>query len=298
VLSGACVQVGDEALPYAPFSDALRPLVRALDPRALDELVGPWRPELARILPDLGRPGPMVEVGPGGRFTQVRLFELVLRLLERLAASAPLVLVLEDLHWSDRSSLELLGFIAHGLRETPTMLVATYRSDELHRRHRLRPVLADLDRSPAVERFELRRLSRDELAELLAARLDREPDPALVERVMARSEGNPLFAEELLASELHGGGVALPGSLQDLFDARIEALSDQAQRVLRMAAIAGRGVRHGLLAAASPLDQPTLLVAVREAVAGAGAGGRRGRRRLRVPLCPPAGGRRRRPAPR
>jgi predicted ATPase len=89
VLSGACVQAGDEALPYAPFSDALRPLVRALDPRALDELVGPWRPELARLLPDLGRPGPMVEVGPGGRFTQARLFELVLRLLERLAASVP-----------------------------------------------------------------------------------------------------------------------------------------------------------------------------------------------------------------
>jgi DNA-binding CsgD family transcriptional regulator/tetratricopeptide (TPR) repeat protein len=268
VLSGACVQVGEEALPYAPFADALRPLVRALEPAALDELVGPWRPELARLLPDLGRPGPLVEVGPDGRFTQARLFELVLRLLERLAAQAPLVLVLEDLHWSDRSSLELLAFVAHGLRESPTLLVATYRSDELHRRHRLRPLLADLDRNPAVERFELRRLSRVELAELLAARLGREPDPNLVERVMVRSEGNPLFAEELLASELHGGGEALPGSLQDLFDARIEALSDDARQVLRMAATAGRAVRHGLLAAASPLDQPALLAAVREAVAG------------------------------
>jgi predicted ATPase len=107
-----------------------------------------------------------------------------------------------------------------------------------------------------------------EAADLLAARLGREPDPNLVERVMARSEGNPLFAEELLASELHGGGEALPGSLQDLFDARIEALSDDARQVLRMAATAGRAVRHGLLAAASPLDQPALLVAVREAVAG------------------------------
>jgi DNA-binding CsgD family transcriptional regulator/tetratricopeptide (TPR) repeat protein len=85
---------------------------------------------------------------------------------------------------------------------------------------------------------------------------------------MVRSEGNPLFAEELLASELHGGGEALPGSLQDLFDARIEALSDDARQVLRMAATAGRAVRHGLLAAASPLDQPALLAAVREAVAG------------------------------
>jgi ATP/maltotriose-dependent transcriptional regulator MalT len=268
VLSGACVQVGEEALPYAPFSDGLRPLVRELDPAALDELVGPWRAELARLLPDLGRPGPVVEVGPDGRFTQARLFEVVLRLLERLAESVPLVLILEDLHWSDRSSLELLAFIAHGLRATPTMLLATYRSDELHRRHRLRPVLADLERNPAVERIKLRRLSRGELAELIATRLDREPDPALVERVMVRSEGNPLFAEELLASELRGGGVALPGSLQDLFDARIEALSDDAQQVLRLAATAGRTVRHGLLAAASPLAQPALLAALREAVAG------------------------------
>jgi predicted ATPase len=102
VLSGACVQVGDEALPYAPFSDALRPLVRALDPETMDKLVGPWRPELARLLPDLGRPGPMVEVGPDGRLTQARLFEVVLRLLERLAESVPLVLILEDLHWSDQ----------------------------------------------------------------------------------------------------------------------------------------------------------------------------------------------------
>jgi DNA-binding CsgD family transcriptional regulator/tetratricopeptide (TPR) repeat protein len=268
VLGGWCIQVGEEALPYAPFSDALRPLVRTLDPAALQEVVGDWRPELARLLPDLGRPGPLVEVGPGGRFTQVRLFEGLLGLLERLAHRAPLVLTLEDLHWADHSSLDLLAFLAHGLREVPIVLVATYRSDELHRRHRLRPLLAELDRNPAVERVELRRLTRGELTDLLTARLSRWPDPDLVDRVLVRSEGNPFFAEELLAAALRGEDEVLPATLHDLLAARVDALSDPAQQVLRVAAVTGRRVREELLAVACQLEPPTLLAALREAVAG------------------------------
>jgi hypothetical protein len=111
VLSGACIQVGEESLPYAPISDALRPLLRELDPAALDELVGPRRAELARLLPELGRPRMLEEDGQDGRSVQAQLFELVLGLLERLAARAPLLLILEDLHWADRSSLELLAFL-------------------------------------------------------------------------------------------------------------------------------------------------------------------------------------------
>jgi ATP/maltotriose-dependent transcriptional regulator MalT len=268
VLGGWCIQVGEEALPYAPFSDALRPLVHTLDPAALEEVVGDWRPELARLLPDLGRPGPLIEVGPGGRFTQARLFEVVLGLLGRLARRAPLVLTLEDLHWADRSSLELLGFLAHGLRDVPIMLVATFRSDELHRRHPLRPLLAELDRNPSVERAELLRFGHGELGDLLAARLGRLPDRDLVDRILARSEGNPFFAEELLAAELRGEGGALPDTLRDLLAARVDALSDPAQAVLRVAAVAGRRVREVLLAAACPLEPPALLAALREAVAG------------------------------
>jgi DNA-binding CsgD family transcriptional regulator len=266
VLDGRCIHLGKE-LPYAPFSDALRPLVHTLEPAALEEVVGDWRPELARLLPDLGRPGPLVEVGPGGHFTQARLFEIVLGLLVRLARRGPLALILEDLHQADRSSLDLLAFLAHALRDVPIMLVGTFRGDELHRRHPLRPLLAELDRDPAVERIELVRFSYGELADLLAARLGWSPDPDLIDRILARSEGNPFFAEELLAAELRGEGKALPATLRDLLAARVDALSDPAQAVLRVAAVAGRRVREELLAAACPLEPPALLAVLREAVA-------------------------------
>jgi len=266
VLSGACIQVGEESLPYAPISDALRPLLRELDPAALDELVGPRRAELARLLPELGRPRMLEEDGQDGRSVQAQLFELVLGLLERLAARAPLLLILEDLHWADRSSLELLAFLAHGLGDAPVALLATYRSDELHRRHRLRPLLADLDRSHRADRFELVRLSRGELAELLAGRLGRQPEPEVLEGILRRSEGNPLFAEELLEAELRDDAATLPATLQDLLAVRVETLSDPARQVLRLAALVGRRVGHRLLAAACSLEQDVLLGALREAV--------------------------------
>jgi AAA ATPase domain len=101
VLAGGCVRLGEDALPYVPFSEALRGLVRSLDPAALDALVGEGRAELARLVPDLGAAGPASQLGRGGEWTQARLFALVLGLLERLAATAPLVLVVEDLHWAD-----------------------------------------------------------------------------------------------------------------------------------------------------------------------------------------------------
>jgi len=225
--------VGEEALPYAPFSDALRPLVRTLDPAALQEVVGDWRPELARLLPDLGRPGPLVEVGPGGRFTQARLFEGMLGLLERLARRAPLVLTLEDLHWADHSSLDLLAFLAHGLREVPIVLVATYRSDQLHRRHRLRPLLAELDRNPAVERVELRRLTRGELTDLLTDRLSRWPDPDLVDRVLEWLSGRSLLTLSLdgqtvvmhrLVAQVIRNGLARRGRLTAAYEAAVFVL--------------------------------------------------------------------------
>src|SRR6266540_3374549 len=220
---------------------------------------GRGRAELARLLPELGRPRMLEEDGQDGRSVQAQLFELVLGLLERLAARAPLLLILEDLHWADRSSLELLAFLAHGLGDAPVALLATYRSDELHRRHRLRPLLADLDRSHRADRFELVRLSRGELAELLAGRLGRQPEPEVLEGILRRSEGNPLFAEELLEAELRDDAATLPATLQDLLAVRVETLSDPARQVLRLAALVGRRVGHRLLAAACSLEQDVLL---------------------------------------
>jgi hypothetical protein len=143
----------------------------------------------------------------------MRLFELVLGVLHRLAERAVVLVVVEDLHWADQSTRDLVGFLVRNLRGG-VALVVTYRSDELHRRHPLRPFLAELDRSGRVERLELGRLGRRELGELVAGILGGPAAPGLVAEVLARSEGNPVFAEELVAAQLEGA--RLPSVLREL----------------------------------------------------------------------------------
>jgi predicted ATPase len=157
VLYGGCVPVGGDGLPYAPIVEALRPLPDELGVDAVRELAGPsWR-ELARLLPSLGEP----EAGPAGQAAQARLFELLLGLLTRLSRQTPIALVVEDLHWSDQSTRDLLAFLVRNLRHNRVLLVGTYRSDE-PRSDRLGPWLAELDRGGPVQRMELSRFDRAE----------------------------------------------------------------------------------------------------------------------------------------
>jgi DNA-binding CsgD family transcriptional regulator len=261
VLTGACLHVGQGALAYAPVSQALRQLARELDPAALEQLLGAGRTELARLVPDLGPPEPS-EPAVGG-LARGRLFAGLLGVVERLAAERPLVLAVEDLHWADRSTLDLLAFLVANLTEPAVVLVGTYRSDEFVLHHPLRTLLAELDRHPTVQRVELGRLDRTQLAGLLAGILGAAPAAPLLDEVLARCDGNPLFAEELLAA---GGSRKLSTTLHDLLTGRVDALSGPAQQVLGTAAVAGRRVGHGLLAAACPLQEAALLEAVRETV--------------------------------
>lgn len=260
-LTGGCLDVGEGVLAYAPVVEALRPLARNLDPGELERVLGAARAELARLVPELGQQAGGEQ--PAAPLAPTRLFELLLGVLHRLAERAPVLLVVEDLHWADRSTRDLLGFLVRNLR-AGVALVLTYRSDELHRRHPLRPFLAELDRSGRAERLELGRLGRRELAELLAGILDEPAAPALVGEILARSEGNPFFAEELLTAHLEGA--RLPLALRDLVLARVEALSEVAQRVLQVAAVAGTRVDHELLAAVVGQDAEQLVWLLREAV--------------------------------
>ncbi len=177
-----------------------------------------------------------------------------------------MLLAIEDLHWADASTRAFLSFLARSLRSERVLLVASYRPDELHRRHPLRPLLAELERGPRARRIELVPLTRDELAEQLEDILGAAPDDGRVERMYARSEGNPLFTEELLAAGLDGRG-ELPPTLRDALMVRIEALPQDAQEVLRVLS-AGRSLDHALLAEASGLESGALREALREAAAG------------------------------
>ena len=153
-----------------------------------------------------------------------------------------------------------------GLRDERLLLVCTYRSDELHRQHPLRPFLAEEERRAVVERLEVGAFSQAELAEQVAGILGDAAAPDLVARLHARSEGNAFFAEELLAASDAAAG-PLPSSLRDVLNLRLEALPDDARGVLRVAAAAGRRSSHRLLAAVAGLPEPRLVEALREALA-------------------------------
>ena len=278
VLVGGCVELGGEGLPFAPLIEALRGFVRDLDEPELAQLVpGRARVELARLLPELGPGGPGPDAagswvgGPGAEprgsglgSEQRRLFELLLVLLERLGSERPAVLVVEDLHWADRSTRDLLAFLVRNLRHGRLLLVMTYRSDELHRRHPLRPFLAELDRGRRAERLELARFGRDEVAAQLAGIKGTPAPPELTERIHARSDGNAFFVEELAATAAADG--ELPPSLRDTLLARIELLAEPTQQVLGVAAAAGARVGHDLLAEVAGLPDAELLAGLREAV--------------------------------
>ena len=233
--------------------------------------MGPAGGDLARLLPELNatqRPDAPGEgiTGTGEALAQARLFGLLRALLDRLAAETPVLFAVEDLHWADRSTLEFLSSLVRGLRDERLLVVGTYRSDELHRRHPLRPFLAEEERREVVERLEVGAFSQAELAEQVAGILGGAAEPGLVARLHARCEGNAFFAEELLAASDAVAG-PLPSSLRDVLNLRLEALPDDARSVLRVAATAGRRSGHRLLAAAAALPEPALVEGLRAAVA-------------------------------
>jgi ATP/maltotriose-dependent transcriptional regulator MalT len=214
------------------------------------------------LLPELGEP----DTGGDPAEARARLFEEVLRALEHLTKHSPVVLVIEDAHWADRSSRDLLTFLIGNQRSLSGLLiVVTFRSDELHRTHPLRPLLASLDRIAWVERIELPRLTRQDTSELAVRILGREPDEELAEALYHRSEGNPLFIEALLCCD---GELSreLPESLRDLLLESVRRLPEDTQEVLRLASAGGEATGHALLAEVSGLDDAALTRAVRPAV--------------------------------
>jgi DNA-binding CsgD family transcriptional regulator len=285
VLTGACLELGADGLPYSPFTAMLRDLVRGAAPNEVAALLSGSRraaTELARLLPELapdrsaGGPGEPAltaadvrDTYPGGMTAgeaRAHLFEGFLTLLERLAEQRPLVLVIEDAHWADRSSRDLLAFLVGYQRAVGNLLiVVTFRSDELHRTHPLRPLLAELARIDWVDRIELPPLTRGQAEELAAVVLGRPPERGLADAIFERAQGNPLFTEELL--NCGGECEVVPDTLADLLLAAVRRLPEDTQEVLRVAS-AGSGVTSDmLLAQITGHDVVKLTAAIRPAVA-------------------------------
>ena len=257
VLTGQCLELGEEGLPFAPFASALRKLVNAEGLAVFD---GRER-DFARLLPELGPPAEGAADTRRGY-----LFELVAALFARLSEPQPLVLVLEDLHWADTSTRDLIGFLVRSARLRNVLLIATYRTDELQRGHPLRPFLAELDRVRGVHRLELDRLDRDGTAEMLTQLLGVEPDPKTVDTISERTQGNPFFIEQFAVSGDPACG-DIPHSLRDLLLSRVDQLPESAQRVLRVAAVGGTRFGHELLSRVAGMGEAELESALRTIVA-------------------------------
>jgi predicted ATPase/DNA-binding CsgD family transcriptional regulator len=283
VLTGQCVELGGEGLPLAPLVDALRTLARTMPSDVLAGVLGPAAPALSRLLPELAQVMAAALAGPAGQaplagaaglaplagedMSKAQLLEHVLGTLDRLSGLQPVLVIVEDLHWADRSTLDLVAFLVRSVRQARVMLMVTYRSDELHRRHPLRPLLTSWERDRSIARIDLSRFSRDEVAAQLGAILGESPDPAVADTVFDRSGGNAYLVEELAGAVAVGGDPAdLPPSLGDVLLSRVDSMSAGGQKLLRTAAVAGRAVPERLLAQVAGLGEAGLYAALREAV--------------------------------
>jgi len=256
VLCGQCAEIGD-SVPYLPFADAFRTA-----PPDIEKAVKA-RPVLSRLLPD--GDGQAKEADWAGLARQ-QMFGAVLSLLSELAVASPVLLVIEDLHWADATTRHLVTFLARMLHRERVAIIGTYRTDDLHRRHPLRGVIAELLRLPMVELVELGPLPAAALAEILS-NVPSDPLPlsaATLNSLVERAEGNAYYAEELLTASSCTEGT-LPTGLAALLLSRVERVSDAAQRVLRAAAVAGGGAADDLIRAASGLPDDAYEEAVREA---------------------------------
>jgi DNA-binding CsgD family transcriptional regulator len=255
VLSGRCAELAD-TVPYLPLADAVRGARGSL----ADAVAS--RPVLARLLPDHELTTPTPDL-PG--VAQQQLFGAVLGLLTELATVSPVLLVLEDLHWADRSTRDLVSFLSRVLRSERVALVLSYRSDDMHRAHPLRPVVGELHRLPTVTAITVGPLDPTAMAQHLTQLAGGRLDAAAIDTLISRAEGNAYYAEELLAAS--SSGRALPTGLADLLVARLAGLSAAAQQVLHAAAVTGRRIDDTLVMDASGLSAADYEDAVREAVA-------------------------------
>ena len=192
VLCGQCAEIGD-SVPYLPFADAFR----AAPPHVAAAIK--TRPALSRLLPDGGE---QAEGADWAGLARQQMFGGVLSLLSELAAGGPVLLVIEDLHWADATTRHLVTFLARMLHRESVAIIGTYRTDDLHRRHPLRGVIAELLRLPMVALVELGPLPAAALAEILsnAANAPFPLSAATLNSLVERAEGNAYYAEELLTA--------------------------------------------------------------------------------------------------
>jgi class 3 adenylate cyclase len=278
VISGACSEA-ELSLPYLPFLEAIGNYFETADLPAIRERLGPAAEELAQLFPQMGRPTPTA--GDAGQ-AKLRLFESILLLLRDAARSRALMLILEDLHWADPATRELLDYATRRLRSTNVLVVATYRTDELHRKHALLPTIQGWRRAGHVELVELEALDAPRVADMVCAIFDEESvTDEFRDFLHDRSEGNPFVLEEMLRDALDRGDIfhnekgwdrksiveiRIPRTVKDTLLQRLERLAHEHVAVLSAASVIGRSFDLKTLAAVAGVDEAGVLAALEASV--------------------------------
>lgn len=297
-LFGRCDE--ESLVAFQPFVEAIGHYADTTSPGVLRTQLGTQVADLALLLPGLGRRLPEVAgvEGTGAETERFRLFEVVPVLLKEVGDEAPVVMVLDDLHWADRPTLQLLQHLIRRAGDTPLLIVATYRDTDMSRDHPMADLIAELRRSSEVSRVPLRGLTRDEVVAMVAPHGDAGPnDTALGEALWAETEGSPLFLREVLRNlaemgvverDDRGGWTAkkrldrlgIPDGVRDVIGRRLARLSDTCKAALRWASVLGREMRLDVVEVVSGIRTDDLLDALDEAtsagviVESTGAAGR------------------------
>lgn len=281
VLAGGCSEA-ELALPYLPLLEALGNYLSTADADILAAELGPARQELAQLFPQLGSPSVSTTTDPVQ--TKLRLFESMISLLSIPARQSCVLLVIEDIHWADGSTRELLDYLARRLKALRIMVLATYRSDELHRGHPLLPTVQGWRRAGLTELIELHEMSVSDVRDAISAIFDTmDLSDEFGSFMHDRAEGNPFVLEEMLKEALDRGDIfrddagwqrreiddlRIPETVSDTILLRVQRLDEGEMRVLQAASVLGRSFDYPTLIAVAEADeiavQSSLGAAMRE----------------------------------
>lgn len=279
VIWGGCSEA-EYALPYLPFVEGIGNWLAGADLAAVRAALGPAAGELGQLFPQFGDAIPAVTMDPSQ--SKLRLYEAVLALLRVAAGGKGALVVIEDLHWADPSSRELVDYMTRRVRGTRIMVLATYRRDEMHRKHPLLPVVQGWRRSRLARIIELEPLPATDVASMIAAIFDyREVSPEFRDFLYERTEGNPFVLEEMLKEAIDRGDIyrtetrwerkeiaelGIPRSVADSILLRVERLDPDHAEVLRRASVIGPSFDYRTLVAITGMPEPVVQSALQACV--------------------------------